>query len=62
MWSQRAYKTLAAKQCASCVFWQNLHLVRHQSDTNFTEISGLHIVKLLVVCKHAETTFFQIIT
>jgi hypothetical protein len=31
-----------------------------QLDANFAEISSLHIVNLLVFCKPAGATFFQI--
>jgi hypothetical protein len=37
MSSQRACKTLAAYQCASCVFLQNLHSVGGQPDANFIQ-------------------------
>jgi hypothetical protein len=33
--SQHACKTLAAEQCASRLFLQNLHLARRQQDANF---------------------------
>jgi hypothetical protein len=37
MSSQHACKTLAAEQCTSCLFLQNLHPVGGQLDANFIQ-------------------------
>jgi hypothetical protein len=38
MSSQRAYKTLAAQQCASRLFLQNMHSASHQQDANLISV------------------------
>jgi hypothetical protein len=45
MYSQHDCKTQAAKQCASCVFLQNLHLVGRHPHANFIPpaASGMQI-------------------
>jgi hypothetical protein len=62
MSSQRACKTLAAEQCACCVFLQNLHPVGGQLDANFIQPDANFVenVENLFICfsAHGNNIFY----